>query len=353
MKNLKSFNRYNKYNKIYESVSELVDQFDRDFIEEYFDEHLANDDFYDILEVYPQIIWNHIDDKSAMEDIMNDEINNMSVEEFDGDDIKKFINYKYLTEEEEKKIRQVYIDNEIDLDELEDLKVDYEDEDDEELKEELKEEIKEIEEKLKEINSMRTDEILDELSESELRDIIRDVFDEYEFIENIIKDRYDDYSLQDYLEEIYGSTDNITFNSYSRNGTGWDWILNYVDEDAVIEEYKDNESYEYKKERFEEEIKNSIDLQEKLLEIDKENALELFDVFNDKYSDDNISDTYDFQKAYIEEYAKNYANGDDDDLDEGKGEALKKLNDAFGLDWDIEQEYEDYMHYIEADKYNL
>ena len=87
-------------------------------------------------------------------------------------------------------------------------------------------------------------------------------------------------------------------------------------------------------------------------------------MFNDNYyvNPDTIENEYHFQKAYIEEYAKNYASVDETDdlheydkqnLEEGKADALKNLYDNFNLNYQIEEEYDDYMYKVAGKKYNL
>ena len=260
-----------KYIKTFESwssspVKELVNQLGYDFVEEYFDEHLAYDDVDEVIEIYPSIIWNHVDDDRAMKDVISDEVNNLGVEEFSEDDIKKYINRKHVDLEDEEKIFSKYIKNEIDLDELEELKINLNKEEEEE-KISIQNEIDDIENKIKEIRELDLSELLDEMDEDTLREIITDIFDEYDFVETIITDRYDRYSLQEYIEEIYGDVDKINVKK------DMPWVMNYVDEDAVLKEYNDNESYDYKEERVEDEIYCTPELQEKLLKINPKNSL--------------------------------------------------------------------------------
>jgi len=348
---MKYLKLYEEYSKIFESVeSDLVDELDDNFIEEYFDEHLANDDFDEIINLWPSIIWNHIDDKRAMRDIIYDEKQFRELEDFDYD-IKDYINGKHITDDEYDEIFDKHIKSKVDLEEREDLKRQLKETDDIEEKKDIRKDIRKINKEIKRIKELNLDELLDEMSNEDLRSVIEEVFDSDEFISHNIEKRYKNYSLQEYVEDTYGSVDSITFGGYNNKGD-WDWILKYVDEDAVIKENQGNESFDYKRERVQEEIADSEILQTKILEKDPKNSIVLFDLFinNSWVNAHTIGNDYEFQKAYIEAYAEDYY---EDDLDEGKSVALKSLNGNFDLDLTIQEEYSDYMHYIYADKYNI
>jgi len=343
-----------KYLKLFESYgsgTKLVDQLDYNYVEEYFDKHFKNEDFEDIIQLYPKIVWNNIDDEWAMNDVISDEKENLGIEDFWEGNIRDYINGKNVNFEDEEKIFKLYIENEVDLDELENLKVYLKDETDENEQKGLKKQIRKIKKEIKIINEFDLSELLDEMDEEILKNVIREIFDEEEFVESEVEYRYKNSSLEEYVE-VYGKIDDIVFGN-SRKAGDWDWILRYVVEQDVIDEYNDNIPYDSKEEFIQEEIYRTIEIQEKLLKLKKSNALLLFDLFIDNPDDEQIKDNYDFQKVCVEEYAENYADGNDEDLPEGKGLALKELYDKFGLDRDIEEEYVDYMHYVVADKYNL
>jgi len=341
---MKYLELFENYSKIFESVeSDLLDQLDSSFIENYWDKHLAYTDAEDVYFNFPNMVWNHLDDERAFDDLKSDEINNYSVEDFSDDDFKKYIKGKYLEDDERIQIYKKHIESEIDLDELEDLKVDFKDETDLDEKIRLKKSIKNIKKKIKEINELDLEDLLDEMSEEDLKEIITDTLDEHEFVESVVNDRFDDYgSLEGYVESFWGDISSID----------WDWLLNYLDDDALLQDYNNNVQYDHKYDALLSYISNTTEIQEKLLEVDSKNATELFDLFDDD-TENNLGDDYDFQKAYIEAYAENYADGEESDLGEGKGKALKNLYDKFGLVFEIEDEYEGYMHYVLADKYNI
>lgn len=346
-----------KYIKLFESYgsgvnSTLIDKLDDDVIEKYFNKHLQNNDFDEIINLWPSIVWNNINDDRAMDSIKSDEINTQSAEDFSDYQYIEYINGKHVEIEDEESIFNKYIESEIDLDELKDLKMELKGETDEDSKKDLRKQIRKLNKKIRDIKKMTLSEVLNSMSNDDLMDIIRDIFDEYDFVETTVNDRYEGYSLQDYVEDIWGSVDSIEFGgAYNAKGD-WDWILQYVDEDAVIKENNENETYEYKEERVQEELYRSKELQTKILEVDSENSILLYDLFESESDDEQISDEFEFQKSYIEAYAKNYVD-DGSDLAEGKAEAIKNLYDNFDLSGGIEEEYPDNMFYVHADKYNL
>ena len=354
MRKMKYLKLFENYSKVFESTeSELLDQLDDSYIEEYWDKHLAYTDVEDVYCNFPNMVWDYINDKIALADIKRGEIDNYGIDDFSNYDFKEYINGKDVDDEDEEEIFKKHIESEIDLDELKDLKIELKGETDIDERKRLRKEIKKIKKKIKEIRELLLSEVLDEMSEDDLREIITDVFDEEEFVESIIEDRFREYySLENYIESVWGSIDSIEFNSsYSNKRGDWDWLLNYLDDKALLKDFNDNEEYDHKFDSLQNNISDTKEIQEKLLEVDSKNAIELFDLF-DEDTTNNIGDDYEFQKAYVEAYAKNYAD-DESELPEGKGLALKNLYEKFGLQFDIEDEYEDYMHYVLADKYNI
>jgi len=335
--------------KIFESYgsgpeSELVEQLSEDFIEKYYDKHFAYTDIDDILHIYPYLIWNHVDDERAMSDIIDDESQSREIEEFYKDDIISYINGKYVDDEDREKIYLHYIEDEVDIYELKSLKEELIETKNKKEKKKISKDIEEITNRIDEIRDLGLDELLVEMSEDMLREIISDYFDVVEFVESILKNRYSGYSLSDYIEELFGSLDQLTFNS--RDGRDDNWILKYVDEDAVIKEWNDSEEYDHKYETIKDQIENTPELQRKLLKKKKSNALLLFDLF-DGANKWNIGDEYDFQKKYIKAYKK--LNTDPDAIPV----ALKNLYDNLGLNSTIEDEYADYLYLVNSEQYNL
>jgi hypothetical protein len=172
-------------------------------------------------------------------------------------------------------------------------------------------------------------------------------FDEYDFVEEMIDKRYEDYSAQEIVEEIYGQ---------SPGGRElYQMISYYLDEDEFKEHYKDNEDFYYKKEFVESYIDTDINLQKEILDKNKNAVIELAELFVENSSNSNIADEYDFQKLYIEKFVEQEKDEDSDEKDMAllKAKAIKFLYDNFELEYNIEDEYEDYMWLVSSDKYNL
>jgi len=137
----------------------------------------------------------------------------------------------------------------------------------------------------------------------------------------------------------------------------YDIVRNYIDDDALMTDYKDNESDEYKEEYVKNEIYRERELQSKLLNKDSENVLLLAELFEeDSTNNYNISDEYDFQKLYIEQYIIRESDEETPTEKETlqlRAEAIFYLYKTFGLNSTIEDEYEADMWMISSDKYNL
>jgi hypothetical protein len=71
---------------------------------------------------------------------------------------------------------------------------------------------------------------------------------------------------------------------------------------------------------------------------------------------DNIGKEYDFQKAYLETLFnkdKDLYSEDEDPKNDIYSKALKELNDKFGLNDKIKEQYNEYTYLIDTEKYNL
>lgn len=288
--------------KLFESKveDEIEQQFGEDFITEYFDKNLAEDDAEQIISLWPQTAWDHIDDDEFVNDYIRNEINNLYINDFD--DEEEFILYieDHLTTAKEKKIIEIYNENNGE----EELEYD--------------------------------SDMLDELSEEELKSVISEDDEEDDFVEFAVKRRYEDESAQEILENIYGKDID--------GRTLYNAISNYIDDDEIIKDYNDHVDYTEKKERVLDNLCSEFDttLQDELLEIDDDNILLLAEYY--KETNNDFTD-YNLQKLYIEKSAEKKP--------EGTAIALKFLHDNFGLDSDIEEEYKDEMWLIGIEKYNV
>jgi len=295
-----------KYIKTYENRnidSELVEQFDDNFIEEHFRDNYE----IDINEISNYInIWRYVDDDRFVDDYIDDYVNSAVLKDLCDYDYREYIKDKLIDNEEVQK----YLDKISKKKEL-DPEIYYED-------------------------------VLKELSENQLRKIIEKQNEEEECIRYTYEERYSSMDAKEILEEIYGEKD-LAENAYK-------YVSNYVNDDEIIKDWIEEEDFDFKKEFVSNSIENERDLQKKLLDINSENAIILFEIMDDnpKYS---IGDEYDFQKIFMEEVMKLKEENEEDDLFVAK--KLKELYDKYGLDDDIEEEYEDYTFYIDTEKYNL
>ena len=294
-----------KYFKLFENIeNKLSIQFSDNFIEKYFDNNFLMS-VREIIELWPNYIWRHVDDDEYIKDLIEDEIDSCSIDNFGEYDYIDYLKNN-MTDNKEEKIIKLY--NNIDDDEQE-----YYDSD-----------------------------MLDKLTEDQLKDIIEDDDENEEFIKYIVNNRYDGCDAEDVIKDIYGS------NWILDHGTQiYDILRYYVEDSKIIDDWKNDTD---KREKVEEEICRDVYLQKKLLKKKKSNVFLLAKLFI-KDNNTNISDEYDFQKAYITAYIKkNISNKSNDIL---RAEALKYLYDNFELDNDIEEEYKEDMWMIGIDKFNI
>ena len=323
---IKKFKLFERYNIM---SSELVDKLDDDDIETLYDENYSIS-VSEIILMMPSYVWDNFDKEKFLNDFINDMINNQTLEDFNEYDLKKYIESNFTTQKEQK-ILDIYNSNN--------------DEDESEYE----------------------DNMLDDLDDDELREVIEDSNEEEEFIREITEKSYTD--AEDVFSDFYGidvydknmidkNNKHKIYNSYSQ----------YVDDDGIIQSWKDGENFEEKKNYVKDNINYiglSIEIQKKLLESEKSNALLLFDYF-ENYSPnrkqyDNISNKYNFQKAYIEAYMEdNFAGAideaDEDDkeeISELRAKSLKNLYDSFGLNPKLEEEFTEDMWMINSDKFKL
>lgn len=366
IKKFKMFENYGSRTK-----NDILKEFEYDYIDEYFMENY-NIDVEEIISIWPQIIENHIDDKGFVENFIDNEINNSGIEDFSDSEYKEYIENN-IDSDMELEIINFYKENE-GLDEniisgidgrvniitsnegdITTIKItnDKNEVEEYEITNDYTISVKNNQTIQKNTIIAKNDDLeydsymLDSLDEDQLRDVITNCDKEEEFIEETINNRYDDYDAMEIIKEFYGNISGKQLYDI----VGW-----YLDEDALINDYKENESQEYKEDFIMEELERDEDLYDYLIEKDENNILLIVDYFIEENSTPTITSGYEFQKSYIEKTVENYF--DDSEYDEEEqGEiiasALKKLNDNFVLDSDIKYEYEDYMYKINAEKYNI
>jgi len=294
----------------YEIYGDLVNYLDDDFIEKYYNEKLAYDDVEEIISLWPNLIWNNIDDEGFVNAWKEDEINNYTIEEFSVYDFKKYLENNWNDE----------IENEV----LKIWKENYEDDDD----------------KYSEYSGF----MLSDLNEDELKDVIQDVDDEGEFVKKTVEDRYKDEDAQSLIRNMYGDVEQM-------GGKDLLHIVDYyIDDEGIKKDYIEGEDFSYKKDSVGNNITDDKDLQYKIIEADKDAILNLVELFVDDDSTDNImlDNPYKYQKMYMKKYAK--ANKGDD---MAKANALKYINDHFGLDDRIKEKYHEHTILVDIDNYKI
>ncbi len=324
--------------KLFENLAteakDLIEQLDETDIDNIYNKNhkMCADD---ILSNWPDSIWNFIDDEKFINDFIKDEVNSRELSDFEKHEFENYIE-ENLTDDIKSQILDLYNKNN--------------DEQEEEF----------------------DDYMIEELDEDDLKDIIEDNNKESEFIENIVRGWYDSYDAKEFFKEFYGydSFDEIyNKNSFYTNKESPHEIVNkylsrfkkYVDIEKLENSYLD-EDYYTKVTELVDDIPYDKELQTKILNANKENVLLLSDLMEESLPNDipdrSIGKKYFFQKAYIEEYLKDYISGNEEDYTEEEksdiiAKSLKFLNDKFGINSKIEKEYENEMWIISSDRYNL
>ena len=161
--------------------------------------------------MYSSTFFDNIDDERFIEDVIENEKENFEIENIHFSEILKYVKSIIPYDEYEK-----YLANKIDADD--DL--------DDEEKEEAKSNID-----------------IDEVSESDLIDMIEDLNYSEEIIDECMENRYRNYSAKDYIEEIYGRVNELDKHTY-------DWLYNYLNDSEFARSIADDESEEYLEDRY-------------------------------------------------------------------------------------------------------
>lgn len=303
-------NNWQDQNKI---LSKLTDQFDTEFIEDYHEEHIAYNDAENIISIYPSYMWDNFDDERFIQGYISDEKNSLTINEFSEYDYKVYLGYETSDEEKVKIIKLYKKHNEIPKDQ----EVDY------------------------------SYDMLDDLTEKELKNIILKCDEEDDFLQYTIEGRYENRDAKSILSDLYD------IEKYASKM--YDMFNPYINDEEIVRQYKNEIEYDTKYDEVKERIDSDRELQDKLLDMQPSNVLLLAKVINNQsYKDkkiENIVNEYDFQKLYITEYV--YENKHKDSETFLTAEALKFLYDKFDLHPDIEEEYKDDMWSITAPKFNM
>ena len=317
--------------KIFEKKSikkNLVDQFDSDYIEKWYDENY-DIDLSEVINMssHNQIMDNFDEDKYK-KDFLREYADSYDFNDFNEEDLLRYIKEK-INEEKEIKILEIYNRNNYDEDDEDSVKeTDYE------------------------------DYILDQLDKDELREVIKDSREEDECTKWIIEDWHYNSDGIDIFDEFCGYSKKGGDYGYYKYGHFerleseklYDMISNYIDDDKLKSDWKDNDDFEYKKETLGNDISYNTVLQKHLLSKDVNNVIPLAKLFVKEKSQKNIGSTYTFQKNYIKKFIKEKLSDTKPNL---KAKALKYLYDNFGINKKIEEEYNDYTWLISASKYNI
>lgn len=352
----------------YEIALDLADDLDEDTIDTYYDKYFDMS-VEDILDLYPQLAFEHIDDERFVEDFKDDEKGNRELSEFDEFEFKPYIE-NHLDDEKKKRIKKYYRDNQGIDDDIkskfggtvsinkDDMTITITNKNGKIEEFDLPDEHEFVVNDGDYVNKgdkltklYYDDNMLDDISGDEMKNIIEELNEEEEFMDDLIESLYDEYTTaKDIVENMYGSTDNMDGKEIMN------WFYNYIDDDGIIEDYKSNEDFDYKKERISDMIERIIELQEEVLKANKKNSLKLAELFKDNMNYDNISDEYDFQKAFIESYVEENALEDDkEDIEQETASALTKLSVDYNFELhpDIKSEYKDHMYGVDANKFNI
>ena len=306
----------------------LIDYVDLSLIEKIFNEKYQTD-FEEALYINPSLIWDYIDNDKFVKDFEQGYIDSQEFDDLDEYDLKKHLDNN-LTSKKEKKIRELYLNNN-------EGENDLLDEDD-------------------------YDGMIKELDEDEIREVILEDEYAYDVVKSIYTDTYNGYTAKEIIDEFYG-VDTEFYNkkgkySYgSNNNYDNDFnvlkkiVINYLDKKGILKQFADDESDDYKKEFAADYIYDSPKMQKNIIANNKNKVLELFDFLEIEDNGKNIGNKYIFQKAFIDVYTEKNPDEIDDYLIIPT--ALKKINDVFGLNNKISREYIDHIFLVNADNFNV
>jgi len=293
--------------KIFESEEtvedKLVDELNREEIEKFYDEKYDMD-IQTLLECWPEGLENTYDEDKFVRDFIYNYALDREFEDFDNYDFIKYIKDN-ITERKKKKIVSIY--NEIN----------------------------------DETNIKYKKSMLINLENDQLIEIMLEDEEEIDIKIQLAKNQCGD-DADDILQTYYSDE-----NGEPKGENLYNIIFKYIDggDDALIKKWKFNEDFEEKKSYISNLIEYDIELQRYILNKNENTVLLFAELF--KGSSEDISTEYKFQKLYIEKSLKKYNHED------SVAKLLKFLYDEFGLNSEIEKEYENDLWLINSEKYNL
>lgn len=309
---IKTFKIFEDWKDVSRITSKLVDQLSNKFVNKFFEDHYMQN-AEEIIDIWPSYLYDNIKD-GWLENFIESEIDAFGLDDFGDYEYSDFLKYE-LNYDIEKKVLKAY----------------------------NKKLVKKGKEPEEEYEYYMLDMTLHgiKLSEKDLKKIITDLNLEEDFTRYTIEKRYEDQSIENLVDEFFGRD--------PKSEDLWRFFSGYIDEEGIVNDWLRNED---KWERLKEEIYREKELQEELLRINKRNSVLLAKLFVEE-KDENIGATYNFQKAYmkyiLDDVEANIGKSKEDVL----AEALKFLNDNFGLKNKIAEKYNDYMWLVFSDKYGL
>jgi len=293
MKYLKSFKLFEKNNKLYESNrdNDLLQTVDEDKLTEFYKEkYPVSNDLDDLLE-YASASWiwsNCIDDDKFVENFIEEEIDHYQQDweyNFDSEYEKEeylipFIENR-INDEVEEKIRNKYIEQEsIDEDETE---------------------------RLEEIKNMDYSDILQELDNDYLKELVDNIWDNYDFIKEYLEKIYEGQDAQDILKEFGYEVDDIEF--FQKNTFN---IQSYIDKDTLREGIEEDEyTYDNILDRLSSDLDDNVELQTLIYEaLPKANSKILVEEIGVLAE---LAEQLRFQESYCEEIIEKEIDTNDED----------------------------------------
>ena len=144
-------------------------------------------------------------------------------------------------------------------------------------------------ENLLEDSDCSIDELLEDLNNSELKEIIENYLDIEKIIYEFLDERFRGYSAHDILSEFYSESELQDIKVIDTHN-----LHSYIDEDSVFEDYKSNMYYEDIVDFYSNELDYDYDIQREIFEEDKSTVYEL--------SSFKINCDYDFQEEFIKRH---------------------------------------------------
>lgn len=272
-----------------EDEDDLADQFSQEYIEKYYDMNyeIPTDDA-----VIWANLWNYVDKDSVKEGLIKEKVRENDLDEFNNEQLTNYIldNMKELLEPKMDRLIKKY--------ELSDL-----------------------------------EDILEAMPKKRIAHLIYDEDLSADFIKKYYEEEWEDKDVEEILMELHGK------NAIENNEELYNYLFPYLNEESMIEDYKNSIQFEDKYEYLAYRICSDMDLQQKLIEMDSDNVFALFDIM-----ENTTGEEYAFQKLYLDKIKEEDGN---------IAMAIKDIDERYGLNPKIEEEYKEYLYIINAEKYNI